>query len=352
MKKILVTGTAGFIGFHLINALKQANYNVIGLDNINDYYDVDLKYSRLAEHGILSDEIEYGKLIQSKSIPSYTFIKLDLSDKKNIIELFEQQKFDAVVHLAAQAGVRYSLINPHAYTEANITGFLNILEGCRAIKTKHLVFASTSSVYGLNTNMPLNTHESTEHPITLYAATKKANEMMAHSYSYLFGVPITGVRFFTVYGPWGRPDMALFLFTKAILEKQPIKVFNNGEMIRDFTYVTDIANALVTILEKPAQPNDLWNGKTHDPSTSSAPYKILNIGNSKPVKLLDYVTAIENALGLTAIKEMLPMQPGDVSATNADISDLINEYGYEPKIKVQEGIKNFVKWYKNYFKIS
>ncbi len=330
MKKVLVTGTAGFIGFHLINKLKESQYNIIGLDNINNYYDVNLKYARLQQTGILRDEIVYGKLTCSSVIPSYKFIQLDLCDKEKIAELFKQEQFDAVVHLAAQAGVRYSIINPHAYTDANITGFLNILEGCRSVNTKHLVFASTSSVYGLNTNMPLNVHESTEHPITLYAATKKANEMMAHSYSHLFHLPVTGVRFFTAYGPWGRPDMALFLFTKAILNNEPIKVFNKGEMIRDFTYVTDIAEGLCKILEKPTQANANWNTNSHDPASSSAAYRIVNIGNSKPVSLMDYINAVEKAIGKKAIKEILPQQQGDVPAKNEDVRDFINDYNYKP----------------------
>jgi UDP-glucuronate 4-epimerase len=350
MKKILITGTAGFIGFHLIKKLKETQYGIIGLDNINNYYDVELKYARLKETGILKDEIIYGKVVQSNIIPSYKFIQLDLCDKEKITELFIQEQFDAVIHLAAQAGVRYSITNPHAYTNSNVTGFLNILEGCRAVNTKHLVYASTSSVYGLNTNMPLNAHESTEHPITLYAATKKANEMMAHSYSHLFNLPVTGVRFFTVYGPWGRPDMALFLFTKAILNNEPVKVFNNGEMIRDFTYAEDIAEGLQKILEKPAQPCGKFNSDDPDPSLSSAPYRIINIGNAKPVKLMDYIEAIENTLGKKAAKTMLPMQPGDVPATSADITDLINEYNYKPATNVKEGVKKFIDWYRAFYK--
>ncbi len=349
MKKILITGTAGFIGFHLINKLKSFQYSIVGLDNINDYYDVNLKYARLNETGISKDEIKYGKLTSSTKINDYKFIQLDLCDTKNVAALFEQEQFDAVVHLAAQAGVRYSLVNPHAYVDSNVTGFLNILEGCRSVKIKHLVFASTSSVYGLNTNMPLNVHESTEHPITLYAATKKANEMMAHSYSHLFEFPATGVRFFTVYGPWGRPDMALFLFTKAILDNKPIKVYNNGDMTRDFTYAEDIAEALSCILEKPAERNAQWDGNSHDSATSSAPFKIVNIGNANPIKLSEYITAIEDALDKKAIKQLLPIQPGDVPVTNADISDLINEYKCQPKTQVKEGIKKFIQWYKYFY---
>ncbi len=349
MKKILVTGTAGFIGFHLAKLLLSKDYEVVGLDNINDYYDVNLKYARLEETGISKAAIAYNTLVRSSKHPKYTFIQLDLSDKQAILELFKSQQFDGVVNLAAQAGVRYSLENPHAYTESNVTGFLNILEGCRAINIKHLVYASTSSVYGLNTKMPLSPHQNTEHPMTLYAATKKANEMMAHSYSHLFGFPTTGVRFFTVYGPWGRPDMALFLFTKAIMEGKPIKVFNNGDMIRDFTYVTDIAEGLSRILEKPASPSAQFNGNEPDSCISSAPYRIVNIGNNSPVVLSEYIEAAEAALGKKAIKEMLPMQLGDVPATNADVADLVQEYGYKPEVKVKDGVANFINWYLEYF---
>lgn len=349
MHKILVTGTAGFIGFHLAQLLLKNGFEVIGLDNINDYYDVNLKYARLAETGIAKEQISYNTLIQSTKHEKYSFIQLDLTDKANIAALFAAQQFDGVVNLAAQAGVRYSLENPHAYTESNVTGFLNILEGCRAVKVKHLVYASTSSVYGLNTKMPLSPHQNTEHPMTLYAATKKANEMMAHSYSHLFGFPSTGVRFFTVYGPWGRPDMALFLFTKAILNNEPIKVFNNGEMIRDFTYVTDIAEGLMRILQKPATPSEQFNGDAPDSCISSAPYRIVNIGNNNPVVLSRYIAAAEKALGKEAIKELLPMQLGDVPATNADVSDLVKEYGYKPEVKVEDGVANFIQWYREYF---
>lgn len=352
MKKILVTGTAGFIGFHLAKKLLARNYEVIGLDNINDYYDTALKYGRLAETGITNREIPYNTLEQSTRYPGYSFIKIDLTDKPAIDALFQEHRFDGVINLAAQAGVRYSLVNPYAYTESNVTGFLNILEGCRAVKVKHLVYASTSSVYGLNTAMPLDPHEHADHPMTLYAATKKANEMMAHSYSHLFDFPSTGVRFFTVYGPWGRPDMALFLFTKAILNDEPIKVFNHGDMIRDFTYVEDIAEGLIRILEKPAQPFAQWDGNHPDPARSSAPYRIVNIGNSKPVKLIDYIEALETALGKKAIMDMLPIQPGDVPATNADVSDLVNDYHYKPSVEVKEGIERFVDWYLAFYKAS
>lgn len=349
MTTILVTGTAGFIGFHLAQLLLKNGYHVTGLDNINNYYDVNLKYDRLQHTGIPKEKIAYNTLVQSEIHPNYNFIRLDLTDKENIAALFAEKQFDAVVHLAAQAGVRYSLENPHAYTDSNITGFLNILEGCRAVKVKHLVYASTSSVYGLNTDMPLSPHQNTEHPMTLYAATKKANEMMAHSYSHLFQFPTTGVRFFTVYGPWGRPDMALFLFTKAIMEGVPIKVFNHGQMIRDFTYVTDIAEGLRRILEKPAAPSAQFDGNQPDTAVSSAPYKIVNIGNNNPVILSDYIEAAEAALGKQAIRQLLPIQPGDVPATNADVTDLINDYGYKPQTTVQEGVANFIRWYKEYY---
>jgi UDP-glucuronate 4-epimerase len=350
MKKVLITGTAGFIGFHLLKNLLKKEYEVVGLDNINDYYDVNLKYGRLQETGIAKEEIAYGKLVQSSKHPKYRFIELDLSDKEKVAELFANEKFDGVVNLAAQAGVRYSMVNPHAYTQSNVTGFLNILEGCRAVNVKHLVYASTSSVYGLNTTMPLSPHVATEHPMTLYAATKKANELMAHSYSHLFNFPTTGVRFFTVYGPWGRPDMALFLFTDAILKGEPIQVFNNGEMVRDFTYVEDIAEGLARILDKPATPQQQWTGDNPDPARSSAPYRIVNIGNSKPVKLIDYIEAAEEALGKKAIKNMMPMQLGDVPATHADVTDLIEDYDYRPAVEVKQGVKNFIDWYLAFYK--
>jgi UDP-glucuronate 4-epimerase len=349
MKKILVTGTAGFIGFHLVRNLLKKGYEVVGLDCINDYYDVNIKYGRLAETGIDKNKISYGALVQSEKHNGYRFTQLNLSDKDAVLKLFTDEKFDGVVNLAAQAGVRYSMVNPHAYTESNVTGFLNILEGCRAINVKHLVYASTSSVYGLNTTMPLSPHKSTEHPMTLYAATKKANELMAHSYSHLFGFPSTGVRFFTVYGPWGRPDMALFLFTDAIMKNEPIQVFNNGEMVRDFTYVEDIVEGLARILERPASSLSTWSGNEPDPARSSAPYRIVNIGNSKPVKLAAYIEAVEGALGKKAIKQMLPMQPGDVPATNADVTDLVEDYDYRPAVEVKDGVQHFINWYLEFY---
>lgn len=347
--KILVTGAAGFIGFHLVSRLLKEEHEVTGLDNINDYYDVALKYARLAQHGINRQQLGYNTTVHSSLHNTYRFIQLDIADQANMLALFTNAAFDVVINLAAQAGVRYSLVNPYAYTHSNIDGFLNILEGARATQVKHLVYASTSSVYGLNTHMPLSVHDATEHPMSLYAATKKANEMMAHSYSHLFGVPTTGIRFFTVYGPWGRPDMALFLFTKAILHNKPIQVFNNGDMIRDFTYVEDIVAGINSVMLRPPAANTNWDAGKPDSSTSSAPYKIVNIGNAKPVKLIDYINALETALGKTAVKQMMPMQPGDVPATHADVAELVNEYGYQPQVGVEEGVRRFVQWYKEYF---
>ncbi len=339
--KILITGTAGFIGFHLAKRLIERGDEVIGIDNINDYYDVSLKYSRLAETGI-GREAETGhKKIQSTKYPNYSFIRMNLEDRDQLNELFEQEKFDKVCNLAAQAGVRYSLQNPHAYISSNIQGFINILEACRHNNIKHLVYASSSSVYGKNTKMPLSTSDNVDHPISLYAATKKSNELMAHTYSHLFGLPTTGLRFFTVYGPWGRPDMALFLFTRAIIENRPVQVFNHGNMVRDFTYIDDIVEGIVRVIDS------LPEGKAG--IAGSAPYKIYNIGNSSPVQLMDYISAIENALGKTAVKEFLPMQPGDVPRTEADVTDLEKDLGYRPDTPVQKGIEEFIEWYKSYF---
>ena len=346
--KILVTGTAGFIGFHLAKALLQRGEEVVGIDNINDYYDVELKYSRLAETGIQRKDIAYNTSVKSSKYPSYQFIQLDLADKDQLEQLFASQKFDKVINLAAQAGVRYSLENPQAYIDANITGFLNILECCRYNKIKHLVYASSSSVYGNNSKMPLSTSDSVDHPISLYAATKKSNELMAHTYSHLFGIPTTGLRFFTVYGPYGRPDMALFLFTKAIIAGQPIQVFNNGEMKRDFTYVDDIVGGITRVLDH--QPLPDLKGLT-DPSVSkTAPYKIYNIGNSSPVRLMEFIEAIETKLGIEAVKELLPMQPGDVPMTWADTSDLEANLDYRPDTSIKEGVGRFIDWYKSYYK--
>jgi len=348
-RKILVTGTAGFIGFHLANKLLERGDEVIGLDSINDYYDPKLKFDRLREAGIPKEAIDWGKLVQSNKQPGYRFVRLNLEDKEGVEKLFEKEQFYAVVNLAAQAGVRYSLVNPHAYIQSNIVGFLNILEGCRHSGVKHLAYASSSSVYGLNEKMPFSTSDNVDHPVSLYAASKKSNELMAHTYSHLYGLPTTGLRFFTVYGPWGRPDMALFLFTKAMLENKPIEVFNYGKMVRDFTYVDDIAEGVVRVIDHPPTGQDNWTGQAPDPSTSKAPYKIYNIGNNNPVELMDFIEAIEEKLGKVAQKKMLPIQAGDVAATFADVADLVEDLDYKPETTVGEGIGRFIEWYKTYF---
>ena len=349
--KILVTGTAGFIGSFLALRLLERGDEVIGLDCINDYYDVKIKYGRLKNAGISQEKIAYNTLIQSEKYPNYRFINLKLEDRENLFALFKNEKFDKVCNLAAQAGVRYSLVNPYAYIDSNIVGFVNILEACRHHNIKHLAYASSSSVYGLNEGMPFSTSDNVDHPISLYAASKKSNELMAHTYSYLFNLPTTGLRFFTVYGPWGRPDMALFLFTKAILEDKAIDVFNNGEMLRDFTYIDDIVEGVVRVIDNIPTPNPQWNGKNPDPHSSKAPYKIYNIGNNNPVKLMDFIEAIEKEVGKTAQKNMLPLQPGDVPATYANVDDLVSELNYKPNTSIQTGIKNFVKWYREFFAI-
>jgi len=330
---ILVTGAAGFIGFHTSNKLLARGDTVVGLDNLNDYYDVNLKKARLA-------------LLEAQ--PGFTFAKIDLQDREAVAAVFAQHRFDAVINLAAQAGVRYSLENPHAYIDSNVVGFTNILECCRHHNTGHLVYASSSSVYGINSSMPFSVHDNVDHPISLYAASKKANELMAHTYSHLFGVPTTGLRFFTVYGPWGRPDMALFLFTKAIMAGEPIQVFNHGQMQRDFTYVDDIVEGVVRVMDQPAAANPEWDSADPDPGTSSAPYRLYNIGNNSPVMLLDYIAAVEKALGKKAEMEMLPMQPGDVAATCADIDALEQAVGYRPNTPIEEGVNNFISWYLDY----
>jgi len=349
--KILVTGTAGFIGSHLATRLLERGDEVIGLDSINDYYDQNVKFGRLTRAGIDIRNIQDNKLITSTSQPNYRFVKMQLEDRDAINKLFAEEKFDAVCNLAAQAGVRYSLVNPAAYVDSNIIGFLNILEACRHTGVRNLSFASSSSVYGLNEALPFSTSHNVDHPISLYAASKKSNELMAHTYSHLFNIPATGLRFFTVYGPWGRPDMALFLFTKAALEGRSIDVFNHGEMLRDFTYIDDIVEGVVRVIDNPARPNASWSGKQPDPSTSSAPYKIYNIGNNNPVKLMDFIDAIEKALGKTIEKNMLPIQAGDVPATYADVSDLVENLNYQPATPAQVGIDNFVKWYREFFKV-
>ncbi|MBE9237568.1 NAD-dependent epimerase [Anabaena aphanizomenioides LEGE 00250] len=334
--KILVTGAAGFIGFHLSQRLLNRGDEVIGLDNLNNYYDVSLKQARLAQ-------------LQSQQL--FTFAQLDLADQEGINNLFTTHQFDVVVNLAAQAGVRYSLQNPHAYINSNILGFTNILEGCRHSQVKHLVFASSSSVYGANTKTPFSIHDNVDHPISLYAASKKANELMAHTYSHLYGLPTTGLRFFTVYGPWGRPDMALFLFTKAILSGQTIDVFNYGKMKRDFTYIDDIIEGLVRVTDNIPQGNPHWSGDKPDPGTSKAPYKIYNIGNNNPVELLHFIEVIEDCLGMKAQKNMLPLQPGDVTMTYADVDDLIADVGFKPATPIDVGISRFIDWYRNYYQV-
>jgi len=348
MRKILVTGTAGFIGFSLARRLLDRGDTVVGLDNINDYYDVRLKYGRLAETGIAREQITYGQSVQSSSYPRYKFVMLNVEDGEKLFDLFKSEQFDMVCHLAAQAGVRYSLVNPYAYISSNIVGFMNILEACRQYPIKHLVYASSSSVYGLNEEMPFSTHHNVDHPISLYGASKKSNELMAHSYSYLYNIPTTGLRFFTVYGPWGRPDMALFLFTKAIYEGKSIDVYNFGEMKRDFTYIDDIVEGVIRVTDKPPQGNQNWNGKCPDPSSSKAPYKIYNIGNNNPVSLKEFIEAIEGTLGKKAKMNLLPIQPGDVPATWADVNELIEDLYYKPCTPVKDGIKKFIEWYKTF----
>jgi UDP-glucuronate 4-epimerase len=350
--KILVTGSAGFIGSHLAKRLLDRGDEVVGLDSINDYYDQRVKYGRLEKAGIAIDKIQDNHTLQSQSTPNYKFIKLNLEDKAALETLFNHENFDAVCNLAAQAGVRYSLDNPQAYIDANIIGFMNLLENCRHANVMNLCFASSSSVYGLNSELPFSTLQSTDHPISMYAATKKSNELMAHTYSHLFGIQTTGLRFFTVYGPWGRPDMALFLFTKAALEGKPIKVFNNGKMLRDFTYIDDIVEGVIRVIDNPAKPDPLWNEKTHLPGSSSAPYKIYNIGNNQPVQLLDFISAIETSLGKTIEKIMMPIQPGDVPSTYADVNDLVENLDYKPDTPIQVGIDNFIAWYKEFYGVE
>lgn len=348
--KILITGTAGFIGFHLANHLLERGDEVVGLDNINNYYDVSLKIGRLEEAGIESNKIAYKELIQSTRYSNYQFIQLKLEDNAALQQLFEQEQFDVVCNLAAQAGVRYSLKNPAAYISSNIQGFANILECCRQFKIKHLVYASSSSVYGLNSKVPFSTSDNVDHPVSLYAATKKSNELMAHTYSHLFDIPTTGLRFFTVYGPWGRPDMAYVLFTKAILRDEPIKVFNYGNMSRDFTYIDDIVTGVTLVIDRPPKGKPDWQD-THDPASSKAPYRVYNIGNNNPVPLMSFINAIEKELGKEAKKELLPIQPGDVESTYADVSGLIEDFGYQPKTTVEEGIRAFMTWYRGYYKV-
>lgn len=333
-KSILVTGAAGFIGYHLSHRLLQSGIHVTGIDNMNTYYDVSLKEARLE------------KLMRFKT---FSFVKCDLADQKKMESLFDGHRWDVVVNLAAQAGVRYSIENPRAYVDSNLVGFVNILECCRHHSVRHLVFASSSSVYGANTKMPFSVHHNVDHPVSLYAATKKSNELMAHAYSHLYGLPCTGLRFFTVYGPWGRPDMALFLFTRAIYEGKPIQVFNHGKMQRDFTYIDDIVEGVVRVMGNSPEPNPSWKGDQPDPGTSYVPYKLYNIGNNQPVTLMDFIETVEKALGKRAQKEFLDMQPGDVPATYADVDDLIQDVGFKPDTSLQVGIERFVAWYKEYY---
>ncbi|WP_326900469.1 NAD-dependent epimerase [Kosakonia cowanii] len=331
--KFLITGAAGFIGFHVSARLLETGHHVVGIDNLSDYYDVSLKQARL-------------DLLKS---PAFNFYKIDLSDREKMAQLFTDEHFDRVIHLAAQAGVRYSLENPYVYAESNLTGHLNVLEGCRHNKVQHLLYASSSSVYGLNRKMPFSTDDSVDHPVSLYAATKKANELMSHTYSHLYGLPTTGLRFFTVYGPWGRPDMALFKFTKAILEGKSIDVYNYGKMKRDFTYIDDIVEAIVRLQDVIPQADPNWAVESGTPATSSAPYHIYNVGNSSPVELMDYITALEEALGIEALKNMMPIQPGDVLETSADTQPLFEAIGFKPETSVKDGVKRFVDWYREFY---
>jgi len=331
---VLVTGAAGFIGYHVARRLLERGDHVLGLDNLNDYYDVRLKEARLA---------------QLSPFERFRFRRMDLADRAGLSALFADRSIRRVVHMAAQAGVRYSLVNPHAYTDNNIVGFLNVLEGCRHARVEHLVYASSSSVYGGHTRMPFSVRDNVDHPVSMYAATKKANELMAHTYAHLYGVPCTGLRFFTVYGPWGRPDMALFLFTKAILAGKPIDVFNYGKMQRDFTYIDDIVEGVVRVLDKPAKPDPTWSGETPNPGTSSAPYRLYNIGNHQPVELLRFIEILEGVLGKKAEKNFLPLQPGDVPATYADVDDLIKDVDFKPNTPIEVGIRRFVEWYRSFY---
>jgi UDP-glucuronate 4-epimerase len=333
---VLLTGAAGFIGYHVAQRLLTDGHRVVGLDNLSDYYDPTLKQARL-------------DLLASH--PEFTFERVDVSNRKTMAEVFGRHRPARVVHLAAQAGVRYSIVNPYAHIDANLIGFANILEGCRHEGVEHLVFASSSSVYGANTRLPFSAHDSVDHPLSLYAATKKANELMAHSYAHLYGLPCTGLRFFTVYGPWGRPDMALFLFTRAILEGRPIDVFNEGRMQRDFTYIDDVVEGVVRVLAKPPAPDAAWSGDRPDPGTSRAPYRIYNVGNDRPIELLRYIEVLEECLGRTATKNLLPLQPGDVVVTRADIDDLARDFGYRPRTTIEEGVHRFVDWYRTYYRV-
>lgn len=347
--KILVTGAAGFIGSYVCKYLLSRGDEVVGLDNINSYYDINLKYGRLLTLGIEENAVNWYLFVESNVYEKFRFIRMNLEDKQAMQMLFANERFDKVVNLAAQAGVRYSIENPYAYVESNIDGFLNVLEGCRHYRVKHLIYASSSSVYGLNGKVPFSENDSVAHPVSLYAATKKSNELMAHTYSHLYAIPTTGLRFFTVYGPWGRPDMSPFLFASAILNNRPIKVFNNGDMLRDFTYIDDIVEGVLRVIDHVPEPNLNWNDQNPEPSSSKAPYKIYNIGNSHPVKLMDFIEAIEKAIGHPADKIYFPMQPGDVYQTNADTTALERELGFKPNKSIIEGVP--IDWYRSFYQL-
>ena len=349
--KILVTGAAGFIGSYVCKYLLSRGDEVVGLDNINSYYDINLKYGRLLTLGIEENAVNWYLFVESNVYEKFRFIRMNLEDKQAMQMLFANERFDKVVNLAAQAGVRYSIENPYAYVESNIDGFLNVLDGCRHYRVKHLIYASSSSVYGLNGKVPFSENDSVAHPVSLYAATKKSNELMAHTYSHLYAIPTTGLRFFTVYGPWGRPDMSPFLFASAILNNRPIKVFNNGDMLRDFTYIDDIVEGVLRVIDHVPEPNLNWNDHNPEPSSSKAPYKIYNIGNSHPVKLMDFIEAIEKAIGHPADKIYFPMQPGDVYQTNADTTALERELGFKPNKSIIEGVRNTIDWYRSFYQL-
>ena len=349
--KILVTGAAGFIGSYVCKYLLSRGDEVVGLDNINSYYDINLKYGRLLTLGIEGNAVNWYLFVESNVYEKFRFIRMNLEDKQAMQMLFANERFDKVVNLAAQAGVRYSIENPYAYVESNIDGFLNVLEGCRHYRVKHLIYASSSSVYGLNGKVPFSENDSVAHPVSLYAATKKSNELMAHTYSHLYAIPTTGLRFFTVYGPWGRPDMSPFLFASAILNNRPIKVFNNGDMLRDFTYIDDIVEGVLRVIDHVPEHNLNWNDQNPEPSSSKAPYKIYNIGNSHPVKLMDFIEAIEKAIGHPADKIYFPMQPGDVYQTNADTTALERELGFKPNKSIIEGVRDTIDWYRSFYQL-
>jgi len=347
--KILITGTAGFVGFHLALKLINQGFEIVGIDNINDYYDPNLKFARLNESGIAKEDVKWHVEAQSSKFSNYRFIRMNVENKGELMSLCSREKFDIIVHLAAQAGVRYSILNPDAYAQSNLVSFLNILEVSRHNPVKHLVYASSSSVYGLNASMPFSVDDNVDHPVSLYAASKKANELMAHTYSHLYKIPTTGLRFFTVYGPWGRPDMAYFSFTEAMYDQKEIQVFNHGKMKRDFTYIDDIVDGIINIMNKPAEPDTNWDPLTPNPSRSTAPYRIYNIGNNQPVELLEFIKEIEKNVGKEAVLSFKEMQPGDVTATWANVDDLIKEHNYKPSTTIQEGLAKFVEWYVKYY---